>query len=168
MIVTLAKDLRALFGEVRDQAVRPTCLACAVSDAHAAVYKPLHPLSLEYLFYHGVQRMHARDPKCGISMEAASHVLPNDGQPVEADWPYLDVLPADLSTWKPPANCMVYRRALPRDKLNVEQMCAVMDGGLPVVVVLGVTESFFSPNASGVVVEPLVDPVKGNPPFLSS
>ena len=44
-------DLRSLFGPVGDQGPRPTCLAFAASDAHAALRSGWVPLSREYAFY---------------------------------------------------------------------------------------------------------------------
>ena len=48
--ITVRKDLRGRFGPVRDQGVRPTCLAFAASDAHAATREPWAELCCEYLF----------------------------------------------------------------------------------------------------------------------
>ena len=54
MAVTVDCDLRRLFGPARDQNARPTCLAFAASDAHAAVRSGWQPLSCEYAYYHAL------------------------------------------------------------------------------------------------------------------
>ena len=54
--ITVRKDLRGRFGPARDQGLRPTCLAFATSDAHAAVRDTTWcRLSCEYLYYHAKQ-----------------------------------------------------------------------------------------------------------------
>ena len=50
--ITVRHDLRGRFGPARDQGRRPTCLAFAMSDAHAATREPWAELCCEYLFYH--------------------------------------------------------------------------------------------------------------------
>jgi hypothetical protein len=56
MGVTIDCDLRSMFGPVRDQGARPTCLAFAASDAHAAVRPDWVPLSCEFAYYHALKR----------------------------------------------------------------------------------------------------------------
>src|SRR5436305_462757 len=54
--ITVSRDLRGRFGSARDQEARQTCLAFAMSDAHAAAIGGMwSPLSCEYLFYHAKQ-----------------------------------------------------------------------------------------------------------------
>src|ERR1700724_2612499 len=93
-------DLRSRFGSARDQDQRPTCLAFAASDAHAALRSPWAPLSAEYAFYHA-QRRAARTPHVGATLPAMLDAVREDGQPVEAGWPYLVTVPTD---WKPAAS----------------------------------------------------------------
>src|SRR5437879_552662 len=112
MSVQIIRDLRGAFGDVRDQGLRPTCLAFSVSDAHAALLQPFRPLSVEYLYYYAVQRTPGGDPESGISGKAAADALSSDGQPLEDSWPYLSALPTDLSLWIPPGRCQVFRRTL--------------------------------------------------------
>src|SRR5947209_11100339 len=101
--ITVRHDLRGRFGPARDQGGRATCLAFALSDAHAAALaQPGTPLSCEYLFYHAKQ--HDKTPAhAGTTIPAIRAALERDGQPVESAWPYLSALPADLAQWKPPA-----------------------------------------------------------------
>jgi hypothetical protein len=82
-------DLRGSFGAARDQKPRPTCVAFAASDAHAAARPGWEPLSAEWAYYHALKR--------------DGGLLKSDGQPVESDWPYIKAPITDLKSWKPPA-----------------------------------------------------------------
>ena len=83
MPVQILCDLRSLFGDARDQDQRPTCLAFAASDAHAALRSPWRPLSVEFAFYHA-QRRAGRTPHVGATLPAMLEALREDGQPIEA------------------------------------------------------------------------------------
>jgi len=112
MSVSVQIDLRTKFGPARDQKRRPTCIAFAASDAHAAQrMNPFQPLSVEYAFYHASLKRTAFDPHSGVGMSDILAAVENDGQPEENGWPYLDQLPADITHYKPPADVgPVYRR----------------------------------------------------------
>jgi hypothetical protein len=56
-VITAAVDLRSLFGTARNQGSRPTCLAFAASDTHAALRSGWVPLSCEYAFYQAQRRV---------------------------------------------------------------------------------------------------------------
>jgi hypothetical protein len=100
--VFIEHDLRQRFGEARDQGARPTCLAFAVSDTHAAVRGGAwKPLSAEYLYYHAVRRVGA-GPGGGTAPSGILETIEKDGQPTETGWPYLPSLPSDLTLWVPP------------------------------------------------------------------
>ena len=101
--ITVRRDLRGQFGPARDQGGRETCLAFAMSDAHAAARgAPWSPLCSESLFYRAKQR-DKTPPQVGTTISAIRAALEQDGQPVETAWPYLKKLPNDLAKWKPPA-----------------------------------------------------------------
>src|SRR5580692_6695697 len=102
MTVQIKKDLRHLFGPVRDQGQRPTCLAFAASDTHAAVRDAWEPLSCEYAFFQAQNRA-GRGAHDGATLTSMLEVLRHDGQPYESGWPYLVTLPADQTQWHPPA-----------------------------------------------------------------
>ena len=82
MSVTIARDLRPLFGEVRDQGERPTCLAFAASDAHAALRGPWAALSVEFAFFNA-QRRANRSAKVGALLSTMLDTLREDGQPLD-------------------------------------------------------------------------------------
>src|SRR5215470_11685182 len=110
MTIKINKDLRYLFGPVRDQGPRPTCLAFAASDTHAALRCPWEPLSCEYVFFHAQKRA-GRTAREGATLVSMLAALRDDGQPLEAGRPYLVKLPADLTAWGPPSGVApLYRR----------------------------------------------------------
>lgn len=84
--VAVKCDLGSLFGAARDQGDRPTCLAFAASDAHAALRAGWEPLSCEYAFYQA-QRRSNRPPKVGARLPDMLDALRDDGQPQEKDGP---------------------------------------------------------------------------------
>src|SRR5439155_7286636 len=86
--IKVSHDLRNLFGPVRDQGQRPTCLAFAASDTHAGARPGWNPLSCEFAF-HRAQQRGKRPPSRGATLDHMLATLRLDGQPQEADWPYL-------------------------------------------------------------------------------
>lgn len=153
------KDLRGNFGTVRDQGSRPTCLAFAVSDAHAAMRGPWDPLSCEYLFYQAVQRAGSH-PDNGATLTHLLAALHNDGQPSEAGWPYLTSVPKDLALWAPPANIVeVFRRTSESRTPTFDDVRRQVAAGVPVVLVLTLSQAFYFVTADGIIdVDEPVDP----------
>lgn len=151
MSVTTIVDLRAKFGPVRDQGERPTCLAFAASDAHAALRGDWNPLSCEYAFYHA-QRRTGRSPAKGAFLDDMLAVLREEGQPIESGWPYLKRLPTDLSQYHPPSSVGdLYGRAGQQPQGDVDRICAACDNGAPAIVLSVLTGRFFRPPASGII-----------------
>lgn len=99
--ITISVDLRASFGAARNQGSRPTCLAFAASDAHAALREGWVPLSCEYAFFQA-QRHAGRMPSTGALLSSMLEALRKNGQPQESGWPYLSATPADPASWLPP------------------------------------------------------------------
>ena len=158
-LITVDVDLRPLFGLVRDQRQRPTCLAFAASDAHAAIRAAWAPLSCEFAFYHA-QRRAGRAPSEGSLLQSMLEALHKDGQPLEGGWPYLPDTPVDRSSWVPPL--MVGPR-FGRDGIIisplVDQVVAELDRRQPVIILTTLSRSFYLPNAQAVI-----DPVSGEAP----
>ena len=48
-----------MFGQARNQGARPTCMAFAASDIHAALRRGWSPLSCEYAFYQAREAINA-------------------------------------------------------------------------------------------------------------
>ena len=152
MTITIRSDLRGKFGEVRNQGIRPTCLAFAASDLHAASRPaPFTALSVEYLYFHAVQRSIPVDPKKGLTITAAADALKIEGQPIEAGWPYLPTLPADLSKWRPPKGLEVFHQTLSIQPDSVAGIISAIEKAQPVLLCLKISEAFFTPDELGVV-----------------
>jgi hypothetical protein len=142
MTIKINKDLRHLFGPVRDQGQRPTCLAFAASDTHAALRDAWEPLSCEYIFFHAQKRA-GRTAKDGATLPSMLEALRQDGQPHEAGWPYLLTLPADLTQWRPPAGVTpLYRRAGESGADTVDAIVAELEQDRPVLTLIRLSRSF--------------------------
>jgi hypothetical protein len=153
MGIEILCDLRNRFGVARDQGARPTCLAFAASDAHAALRNPWSPLSCEYAFYHAQQR-DGRSVHSGATLSTMLTVLKLDGQPLEADWPYLAALPVDLGLYLPPANITLFRRNGERTHDGVKEILKLLDTKQPTLILMMISDSFYSPDPAGVVRAP--------------
>lgn len=150
--VDIFHDLREIFGSARNQGSRPTCIAFALSDAHAAARGPYQELSVDHLYYHAVERTLGRNPHDGVSLSAAIDALRIDGQCVEIGWPYMDPLPADLSNWKPPATATpVHRRDSGLAGGKVAPIIERLNTGVPVVLTLLLGERFYLPDAGEII-----------------
>ena len=149
--VIVRKDLRGRFGPSRDQGARPTCLAFAMSDAHAAARGPWEDLSCEYLFCHAKKREKA-PPSTGAKTKFIRQAMELDGQPVEADWKYLASIPADLTLWVPPTKIgSVYRRNSTVLAGGFDEAWDSVESGTPVVIVMTISDAFYLPDNVGVV-----------------
>lgn len=150
MTIEVVCDLRHRFGPARDQGARPTCLAFAASDAHAALRDPWWPLSCEFAFYHA-QRRAGRPPTSGARLPEMLETLKEDGQPVEGDWPYLASLPNDLAAYQPPGNVVVFHRDGEPQAPVVEQIIGHLEAKSPAVMLMMLSDAFYTPDALGVV-----------------
>jgi hypothetical protein len=163
MLVSVERDLRCHFGAPRDQGTRPTCLAFAASDFHAALRGGWIPLSCEFAFYHA-QRRGRRKPTEGADLASMLDALREDGQPVETDWPYLANLPSDPSAWLPPIQIgRRFRRCGARRGVEFQEVIEILDEGSPALILMTLSDSFYLPRAGGVVNPPpseTVDPTR--------
>jgi C1A family cysteine protease len=156
MAVTVECDLRHLFGPARDQEQRSTCMAFAASDTHAAVRPAWEPLSCEYAYYHAL-RYDSGTPGDGTTLSGMMTAIAQDGQPYEADWPYLSTLPSDLTQWKPPTKVgQLFRRA--SEQRLATELYALLDDGSPVIVMMSLSKAFYKPGLEGIVTgnEPII------------
>src|SRR5262249_45882264 len=111
MTIKIKKDLRHLFGPVRDQGQRPTCLAFAASDAHAALRGAWAPLSCEYAFF-CARTGGGRAPQGGAFWRWLLGALRGEGRPHKRGGLSLVAVPADVGKWQPPAGATpLFRRA---------------------------------------------------------
>ncbi len=153
MAIDILCDISHRFGPARDQGSRPTCLAFAVSDAHAALREPWTELSCEFAFYHA-QRRAGRPPTDGARLPEMLATLKEEGQPFETDWPYMPSLPADLSSYLPPEKLVVFRRNSEAWPVGVKEIIARLDSGSPTVMLMMLSDAFYMPDALGVVSAP--------------
>lgn len=142
--ITVRKDLRVRFGPPRDQGGRPTCLAFATSDAHAAARGPWEDLSCEYLLYHAKQR-EKTTPTTGAKPSSIRQALEHDGQPIESDWKYLDTVPLDLTRWLPPSTVgTVFRRASTLLPGGFDEAWDSVEAGSPVLIVMTISNALWT------------------------
>lgn len=153
--LSITTNLIAKFGPARDQGSRPTCLAFAASDFHAALRDHWTPLSCEFAFFHAHRRA-GTSPDKGTTLSAMLNTLQADGQPVETDWPYLQKLPRKIADWGPPAGIKdVFKRAGERlSELRFEKIIELLASGTPALLLMTLSDSFYSPNDDGVVEAP--------------
>lgn len=151
--VTIDIDLRAHWHTVRDQGTRASCLACAAADAHSLCHGLEAALSVEYLFCQAGKRMPNGDVSAGLTFEAADAALQTDGQPLEAEWPYL---PATPSPWTPPPVKKRWYGALINPAVAATDVEAALRARTPVVLGIRLTSAFFESGD-----EPHVLPARG-------
>jgi C1A family cysteine protease len=153
MSVAVTVDLRPQFGPVQDQGKRPTCLAFATSDAHAALRGAWQALSIEFAFYHA-QRRDGRKHTEGATLPAMLQAIREDGQPAETGWPYLTDTPTDVATWIPPASATpVFRRAGQGTTGDVSAIITELNKSKPVITLMRLSASFFRVPADGIIHE---------------
>jgi len=146
MSIDIIKDLRPLFGGARNQGDRPTCVAFAFSDTHAALRDSTEDMSAEHLHYHSVKR----DPSGNFEEAAipffAMQALQHDGQCVEAGWPYLEVLPTDLKVYRPPPTATpAYRRKAEICDPKIDHLVDALDNNRPAILTLLLGQRFYEP-----------------------
>lgn len=146
-MITTSVDLRAKLLPVRHQGRRSSCLAFASSTAHEHQLAPGEHLSVEYLFFHAVARMSAKDPGAGTTMTAAAAALGDDGQPVESAWPYN---PGQPAIWAPPPiTSALHKTRMVPDKAGFDKILTALDAGTPTILGLVITDAFYHPDADG-------------------
>lgn len=150
MIKTIV-DLRSKFGTARDQDPRPTCLAFAASDAHAALRPGWMALSAEWAYYHAVKRDGGL-PQDGSTLDSMLAVIKSDGQPIESEWPYIQSHVIDVVTWRPPAKpSELFFRDHSACGVGLQRVVDQLDAGFPVLITMTLSNAFYLPDADGVV-----------------
>jgi hypothetical protein len=133
----------------RNQGPRPTCLAFAASDAHAALRPGWVPLSCEYAFYQA-QRRATRPPSTGALLSAMLTGLRDDGQPEENGWPYLAATSLDAASWLPPTEVgPLFGRNGEKSSPMTDRVIAELDQGRPVIILIVLSRSFYAPPTQG-------------------
>ena len=129
--IAVQADLRGAWTGVRDQGARPTCLACAASDAHAHAHGLTHLLSAEYLFYAGFKGAPSLPASNGLTLLAVDHALHKHGQPNELEWPYQAKTP---DPWAPPAVTTLWYGGLDACAAGAGGVVEALRAGMPVVL----------------------------------
>jgi len=149
--IAVSVDLRSMFGPARNQGPRPTCIAFAASDTHAALRPGWEPLSCEYAFYHAQKRSN-RPPSKGALLSAMLDTLRHDGQPQEGGWPYLPTTPSDEASWLPPKPVgQLFARAGSKSGHDFDRIVDILDLGRPVIILTMLSRAFFKPSIDAVV-----------------
>ena len=156
--IEVEADLRAHWKGVRDQGARPTCLACAASDAHAHAHMLAHPLSVEYVFFTAAQQMPGKIAPSGLTLDATAAALRTDGQPNESDWPYQAAHP---DPWQPPKVGQLWYG-------NCAQLAAgqavldALQAGNPAVMALRIVPGFMRVQAAPHIIDHTGAPAGGH------
>jgi hypothetical protein len=150
MIKTIV-DLRSKFGVARDQDPRPTCMAFAASDTHAAVRPGWVPLSAEWAYYHAVKRDGGL-PQDGSTLDSMLATVKLDGQPIESEWPYIRSHVIDVTTWRPPVRPseLFFRDHAPCGR-GLQQVIDQLDVGVPILITMTLSNAFYLPDVDGIV-----------------
>lgn len=151
-MLTITHDLRPRMVGVRDQGPRLTCLAFAFSDAHAFA-RGCEELAPDYLYYHASTRNGLSNFDEGLFLDDAAWALERHGQPAESDCPYMMILPSDVTHW--PAGRVqqaVFRATTAHRTNSVDEIVGLISDAKAPVVVIRLSNSFFTPNEDGVVV----------------
>lgn len=150
MSMTVDVDLRSSLGSARDQGRRPTCLAFAATAAHEASRAIVEYLSIEHLYYCGLQKSH-RDPNRGLNRVSVAEALQQDGQPVEPAWPYSGT-PPNPATWHPPTiTGPLHKATLVFSSRSVDDVHTLICTSVPVLLVVAVTTALYRPDAEGII-----------------
>jgi len=129
---------------IRDQRKRPTCMAFSASDAHAMAHsKPMSDLSVEYAHYSACKRMITFDPHSATTVSAMLNAIRLDGQPPEAEWPYMETLPADISTYRPPINIAGIVSHPGEELASLDLADGTLRTGTPVIMAIALSRSFY-------------------------
>ncbi len=162
--IIVQTDLRSIFGAVRDQGKRPTCLAFAASDLHAAMRNRtvFEPLCVEYAFYHACVRQGGINRDAGVAVKPMLEALELVGQPYEPAWPYLPALPNDLGTYAPPTTTsQLFRRKGADVRITLTDVSIRLTNGLPLVLCILPSLQFHKANSTSVLVTATQDPMTG-------
>lgn len=164
-MITATVDLRPKLLPVRDQGRRQSCLAFASSTAHEHQASPGEHLSVEYLFFHAVERTPGKNPCAGTTMLATAEALAQAGQPLETVWPYT---PDQMTPWSPPTlSTAPLKTKMVPSKLGFADLILALDQGNPVVLGLVITDAFFRPDGHGLVPDRDPDPERGGHAVLA-
>jgi C1A family cysteine protease len=165
-LINVHADIRPHLHQVRHQGRRQSCLAFATSTAHEHKSGIGEHLSVEFLFYHSVQRSPRKDPSAGTSLLAAASALADEGQPIETAWPYSL---AQVTPWTPPGITEAFhKRRMSLAKLAFGDIAKLLDAGHLVVLGVIITDAFYRPDASGRIPDITYDIERGGHAMIAA
>jgi hypothetical protein len=133
-------------------------MAFAASDAHSFARGRTDALSVEYAFFQAVRRKADQDRTKGVSLEHLSQAISIDGQPLEPAWPYIRKL-SQHDYWNPPNELgNLFKRNSRRTIPDLATICAHLDAGAPVILVIYISISFFYAKPNAVILAPASEP----------
>lgn len=147
MMVTSNVDLSPTFGPVRNQGVRPTCLAMSLSDINQHASSVRERLSPEYLYRAAANLMPDWvSGGSGLDLACAVQAVSDTGQPLDSACPYLSHEPLE----KPPALPThlpkdMYRVKVSQESVDGPGIVASIASGRPVGLILKLTQTFYQP-----------------------
>jgi C1A family cysteine protease len=144
-------DLRGTFGPARDQSPRPTCMAFAASDAHAAARTGWAPLSAQWAYYHALNRDGGL-PDDGVTLGAMLATIKFDGQPAEAEWPYIKAEITNTNSWKPPRRpTRLFYRNHAACPVTVQDVNNHLNAQTPALITMTISDAFYFPDGEGII-----------------
>lgn len=153
MTVTALVDLTTTLGPVRDQGMRGTCLAFALSELHRHKHKVAEILSPEYLYRAAAAVTPGWQPMRGLPVASGLAALAAPGQPREAHCPYLPTEPAEVPPLIPAGSFALFTAPGAETGVSLSQLVASLQSGKPVGLVLKLSGTFYTP-VDGVVTFP--------------
>lgn len=163
-------DLRAMLDPgIGSQGPRPLCVPFAVSAGHEAARTPGNgppqPLAPEAVWWHCTTQGQTSDR--GMLLTDSGPAIADIGQPLLSTWPYDESLGVATQAPPPAAGPPPWRTAVLRE-IPVEHD-GVEDGiedalasGVPVVIIVEVTDEFYDPDDEGHVNVPNVRVAPGD------
>jgi C1A family cysteine protease len=151
-MINFSVDMRNDMSPIRDQRRRPTCMAFSASDAHAMAHsKPMSDLSVEYAHYSACKRMTTFAPQNATTVTAMLNAIRLDGQPPEAEWPYMATLPVDISGYLPPANTKGIVKYAGEELTTFDLADESLRNGTPVIMAIALSRSFYGLQGNSVL-----------------
>ena len=143
-MINFSVDMKNDMSPIRDQRRRPTCMAFSASDAHAmALSRPMSDLSVEYAHYSACKRMATFDPYSATTVNAMLSAIRLDGQPPEDEWPYIETLPLDISSYRPPDNIAGIVNHAGEELISLDLADEMLRAGVPVIMAVSLSRSFY-------------------------
>jgi hypothetical protein len=164
-------DLRSLFSSsIRDQGARPLCVPFSIAGAHEATRSRLvtagaEMLAVEPLWQYCLKNGNTTDS--GTTLTAGEEAVRAKGQTAASYWPYNDSLGSGTEPEPAAATDATWYTAgiigmrLAHD--GIEQLTELaLAGGLPVILVIELTQQFEQPTHQGEIAVPPLNAPDGD------